>query len=156
MGILSGDPKKQPLHYGEIASIWAYLLAAKSNYATYQTFLNHCGDQDLKKQLDDGISLIKQESERIEEILKVNGIALPPSPPERSYATLEDIPVGARFNDAEISAAISANIAKCLVACSTIIGQSTNAQISTRLLRLNKDKGWLVTPPLHTNIPTKQ
>ena len=32
MGILSGDPKKQPLHYGEIASIWAYLLAAKSNW----------------------------------------------------------------------------------------------------------------------------
>ncbi|WP_163580940.1 DUF3231 family protein [Gracilibacillus saliphilus] len=170
MGILSGDPKKQPLHYGEISSIWAYLLAAKGNYAAYQTYLNHCGDQDLKKELDDGISLIKQESERIEEILKVNGIALPPSAPERSYATLEDIPVGARFNDAEISAAISANIAKCLVACSTIIGQSTRediamlfgqfhmnqAQAGAKMLRLNKEKGWLVTPPLHTNIPTKQ
>lgn len=170
MGILSGDPKKQPLHYGEISSIWSYLLAGKGNYVTYQTFLNHCGDQDLKKQLEDGISQIKQESERIEEILKVNGIALPPSPPERSYATLEDIPVGARFNDPEISTMISANIAKSLVACSTIMGQSTrediamlfgqfhmnHAQAGAKMLRLNKEKGWLVTPPLHTDIPTKQ
>ncbi|WP_163536511.1 DUF3231 family protein [Gracilibacillus sp. YIM 98692] len=169
MGILSGDPKKEPLHYGEISSIWSYLLAAKGNYAAYQTFLNHCGDKDLKKHIEDGISLIKQESERIEEILKVNGIALPPTPPERSYATLEDIPVGARFNDAEISATISTHIAKSLVACSTIIGQSirediamlfgqfhmNQAQAGAKMLRLNKDKGWLISPPLHTDIPTQ-
>ncbi|GAE95139.1 hypothetical protein JCM21714_4350 [Gracilibacillus boraciitolerans JCM 21714] len=171
MGILSGDPKKQPLHYGEVFSIWSYLLAAKGNYAAYQTFLNHCGDDDLKKQLEDGISQIKQESEKVEEILKVNGIALPPAPPERSYATLEDIPVGARFNDPEISAALSGNIAKSLVACSTIIGQSqrediamlfgqfhmNQAQAGAKMLRLNKEKGWLLPPPpMHTNIPTKQ
>lgn len=167
MGILSGDPKKEPLHYGEIFSIWSYLLAGKGNLVAYQTFMNHCGDEQLKKQLEDGISLMKQESEKIEEILKLNGIALPPTPPERSYADVEDIPAGAKFNDQEISAALSANSAKCLVACSTIMGQSlrediamlfaqfhmNQAQAASKLLRLNKEKGWIVLPPSHNKIP---
>lgn len=167
MGILSGDQKKEPMHYGEIFSIWSYLLAGKGNLAAYQTFMNHCGDAELKKQLEDGISLIKQESEKIEEILKLNGIALPPTPPERSYADIEDIPAGAKFNDQEISAAVSANCAKCLVACSTIMGQSlrediamlfgqfhmNQAQAASKLLRLSKEKGWIVMPPAHTKVP---
>ncbi|ENH95750.1 hypothetical protein J416_14332 [Gracilibacillus halophilus YIM-C55.5] len=167
MGILSGNPHKEPLHYGEVFGIWSYVMMGKANYASYQTFINHCGDEDLQKILGDCISQINQEYERLEEILKVNGISIPPSPPERSYADSENIPIGAKFQDKEISGAISVNIAKCLVSCSTIMGESirediamlfgqfhTNqAQTAAKLLRLNKEKGWLITPPLHTDIP---
>ena len=27
MGILSGNPQNEPLHYGEVFDIWSYLLA---------------------------------------------------------------------------------------------------------------------------------
>lgn len=37
MGILSGNPKKEPLHYGEVFGTWSYLLAAKGLIAGYQT-----------------------------------------------------------------------------------------------------------------------
>ena len=29
MGILSGNPQNEPLHYGEVFDIWSYLLAAQ-------------------------------------------------------------------------------------------------------------------------------
>lgn len=167
MGILSGDPKKQPLHYGEVFSMWSFLVAAKGKYAELQTLLNHTGDRDLKKLLDEVIQNTKQEIEDIEEVLKANGVALPPSPPERPLADLEDIPAGAKFNDKEISAMVSAVLVQGLVACSTIIGQSlrediamlfgqfhmTKAQTSSKALKLNKEKGWLILPPLHTKVP---
>lgn len=169
MGILSGNPKKQPLHYGEVFSMWSYLVVAKGDYAAFQTYINHTGDKDLRQLLGELIQGIKKESEDIEEILKMNGITIPPSPPERSLADLEDIPSGAKFNDQEISAMASASLAAGLVACSTIMGQCTRedvamlfgqyhmnkSQVSAKALRLNKEKGWLVAPPLHTDIPSQ-
>ena len=73
---------------------------------------------------------------------------------------LEDIPSGARFNDPEISAALSADIASGLVACSQAMGISlredialmygqfnlAKEQLGAKLLRMNKEKGWLVPP----------
>ncbi|WP_026570869.1 MULTISPECIES: DUF3231 family protein [Sediminibacillus] len=163
MGILSGNPKNQPMHYGEVFGIWSSLAGSKGMIAGYQTMANHTGDRDLKKLIEDMIRTMKQENEEIEELLKNNGIALPPSPPERAKAALEQIPSGAKFNDPEISAAISRDIGQGLVACSQIIAQCirediammygqihmSKAQFGARLLRLNKEKGWLVPPPLH-------
>ena len=104
------------------------------------------------------------KTNQINETLKVNGIGLPPSPPERPIARLEDIPVGARFNDPEISITLSMNVAAGLVACNQAMGMSiredialmygqfhmSKAQLGAKLLKLNKSKGWLIPPPLHT------
>lgn len=163
MGIMSRNPKEEPLHYGEIFTIWSNILTNNGMIAMYQTLYNHTGDRDLAKLVEESITGMEEENKQLKEILKVNGIGLPPAPPERPYARLEDIPVGARYNDPEISAIISGNLAAGLVACSTAMGMSTRediammygqmhmskAQLGARLLRLNKNKGWLVPPPLH-------
>jgi hypothetical protein len=163
MGILSGNPKDEPLHYGEVFGTWSYLMTAKGMIAGYQTMKNHAGDEDLNKFIDDAIQNGLQEVKQLEELLKENGVGLPPSPPERPNACIEDIPVGARFQDPEISASISIDIAGGLVACSQVIGQSIREDIAMmfgqfhvqkaalggKLLRLNKEKGWLIPPPLH-------
>lgn len=163
MGILSGNPKNQPMHYGEVFAVWSHLAGTKGMIAGYQTLANHTGDRELKKFIEDVIQTMKQETEDIELLLKNNGIGLPPAPPERAKAALEQIPSGARFNDPEISASIARDIAQGLVACSQIIGQCIRediammfgqihmgkAQFGAKLLRLNKEKGWLVMPPLH-------
>ena len=167
MGILSGNPQNEPMHYGEVFGVWSYLSTTKGLLVAYQTFINHTGDNDLKKFLEDITVSMKQEIEQVENLLKVNGVGLPPSPPERPTANLESIPVGARFNDPEIATGVSINIAAGLVACSQVMGQCiredialifgqfhmTKAQYGARLLRINKDKGWLVPPPLHMQTP---
>ncbi|WP_462413524.1 DUF3231 family protein [Neobacillus sp. Marseille-QA0830] len=163
MGILSGNPKNEPLHYGEVFGAWSFLMAAKGLIAGYQTHLNHAGDDDLQKILIEAIENCQNEVEQIENLLKENGVGLPPTPPERPKACLEDIPPGARFMDPEISAMLSTNMAAGLVACSKMIGEAIREDIATmfgqfhvkkaalgaKVLRLNKEKGWLVPPPLH-------
>lgn len=167
MGILSGNPQDEPMHYGEVAGVWGYLLTSKSLYAGYQVFLNHTGDADLRSFIQDVLRSKKQEIEQIENLLKANGVALPPSPPDRPSASVDQIPAGARINDSEVAAAISRDIAIGLVSCSSIIGQcirediaamfaqahTAKVQFGGRLLRLNKEKGWLIPPPLHMQTP---
>lgn len=167
MGILSGNPQKEPLHYGEVFGVWSYITSNKGLIAAYQTLLNHTGDQDLREFLTDVVVTLKQENEQAENVLKANGVALPPTPPERPVASLESIPAGARFNDVETAIAVGRDLAVGLVACSQVIGQSirediammfgqfhtSKAQFALRLLRLTKEKGWLVPPPLHVITP---
>ncbi|MGE6256591.1 DUF3231 family protein [Heyndrickxia sporothermodurans] len=163
MGILSGNPKEEPMHYGEVFGTWLFLTTVKGLISGYQTSLNHAGDEDLKKLIEEFIELGKQESKQIEELLKENGIGLPPTPPDRPKACLEDIPVGARFQDIEIAAALTRDITAGLLSCSSVMGQSIRedialmfgqfhiqtAALGAKVLRLNKEKGWLLPPPLH-------
>ncbi|WP_423191665.1 DUF3231 family protein, partial [Bacillus wiedmannii] len=111
------------LHYGEVFDIWSYLLAAQGAIASHQVFMNHTGDEDLKKFLESLIENdINSEIEELKTLLKVNGVALPPAPPERPVASIEDIPPGARINDAEIAAAVATGLAAGLVTCSQVMG----------------------------------
>ena len=56
-------------------------------------------------------------------------------------ACLDDIPVGARFADPEISAMLSASIAAGLVACSTIMGQSIQRRYCDDVWTVSYSKG---------------
>ncbi|NSL50819.1 DUF3231 family protein [Calidifontibacillus erzurumensis] len=163
MGILSGNPHEEPMHYGEVFSTWSFLLTTKQAKADYQTKLNHAGDDDLRKLLEECIEQCENEEKQIETLLKENGIGLPPTPPERPKACTEDIPAGARYSDPEIAAFVSATLGAGLVACSGIMAQciredigmmfgqfhTQKAAIALKALRLNKEKGWLIPPPLH-------
>jgi len=167
MGVLSGNPQNEPMHYGEVFGTWSYLASTKGLLVGYQTLANHAGDQDLKKFLEDLIRSMKPEIEQVENLLKANGIAPPPSAAEKPVANLESIPAGARFTDMEISANLTRDMALGLVACSSVMGQCirediavmfgqfhmTKAQFGARLLRMNKEKGWLVPPPLNVQTP---
>lgn len=162
MGILNRNPKNEPLHYGEVFSMWSNIMSNNGLIAAYQTLLNHTGDEDLAKLLEEALTGAEEENKQLKAILKTNGVGLPPAPPERPDARRDDIPMGARFNDPEICAKLSADIAAGLVACSTAMGMSTRediafmygqfhmakAQLGGKVLRLNKSKGWLVPPPL--------
>ncbi|RFU71216.1 DUF3231 family protein [Peribacillus saganii] len=163
MGILSGNPKEEPLHAGEVYHLWTHLLGLKSFLVTLEIFANHTGDHDLKIFLGDlKDNCIKQEEQQVEAILKESGIRLPPAPPARPNVEVQDIPAGARFNDPEIAALVTKDLGAGLVVCSTIMGLSIRediaqmfgdfhtqkAEYASRLLTINKDKGWLVPPPL--------
>lgn len=167
MGILNGNPKDEPLHYGEIFSIWAASTAAKGAISCYQAYVYHAGDKDLKEILKDLIDQAKQEIKELDTLLTDNGIAAAPMMPERPQVKLEDIPVGARFADPEIAAKIAADTSIGLVACSQAMGQCirvdvgalfakyhlSKAALGARILQMNKEKGWLIPPPLLVKKP---
>lgn len=162
MGILNGNSKDEPMHYGEIYSVWQFSMAAKSCISTNRLFQYHVGDKDLKKFLEDVIYQAKLEVSECDSLLTQNGIATTPVLPERPEAKLEDIPVGARFTDQKVAAISAAGLAASLVGCSSIMGTSiredigalfakyhtTKAALALRILKISKEKGWLIPPPL--------
>ncbi|MOA38033.1 hypothetical protein D3C78_1596800 [compost metagenome] len=90
--------------------------------------------------------------------------------PDKPPANLEDIPAGAKFSDPEIAAKISADTSAGLVACSQVMGLSiredidalfakyhlSKAALGLKILRLNKEKGWLIPPPLQIKRPESE
>lgn len=167
MGILSGNPKDEPMHDGEIFGLWNYSSMAKLSLAGLQAYANHAGDKDLKQLIRDMLETARQESAECDRLLKDNGIAPAPFFPEKPAANTEDIPPGAKFADAEIAAALAAGNNAALMAASGMIASSIREDIGAmfakfhgvkttyglRLLRLNKEKGWLVPPPLQVKRP---
>lgn len=167
MGILSGNSKDEPLHYGEVFDIWSSSVKAKGCISVYRAYQYHAGDKDLKKILGDLINQAELEAEECDQILTHNGIAPSPTLPARPEAKLEEIPVGARITDQEIAALVSTDTASSLVACSMVMGKSirvdvgalfgkyhaTKAALGLKILQMSKEKGWLVPPPLHIKRP---
>ncbi|MBD3919021.1 DUF3231 family protein [Paenibacillus sp. PR3] len=167
MGVLTGNPKDEPLHYGEIYNIWVYSAKEKSSISTYQLYLSHAGDNELKRLLNNLIKQARQAAAECDELLVHNGIMPPPSLPERPLVRLEDIPDGARFSDVEIAVAIGAALAAGLVICSQNTGSSIRIDVgllfskyyalilasNATVLSLSKEKGWLVPPPLQIHRP---
>ncbi|MET3574998.1 DUF3231 family protein [Bhargavaea ullalensis] len=163
MGVMNGNPKNEPLHYGEVVGIWGYVAANNGLISMYEAFANHAGDKELIAIIEDQIKMMKSENTTVEKILKENGITLPPSLPSRGKASAEEIPAGARFMDPEIAAVLGVNAGQGLVSCSQVLGQCTREDVAMhfmkfhhdrataggRLMRLAKEKGWLITPPLH-------
>lgn len=167
MGILSGNPKDEPMHYGEIYSIWQFSTAAKGCISSARLYHYHVGDKDLKQYISDVINQAELEASECDAMLKQNGIAPSPVMPERPEAKLEDIPVGARFTDQEVAVMLAASNSAGLVSCSTIMGMSiredigalfakyhaTKAALGLRILKMSKEKGWLIPPPLQVKRP---
>ncbi|WP_102028605.1 DUF3231 family protein [Salirhabdus sp. Marseille-P4669] len=164
MGILNGNPQDEPLHSGEIYHLWSHLFATKSYLVTLQVLINHTGDKDLKALLEDFMeNCIKQEEQQSEAILSTNGIRLPPAPPARPSVDVNDIPAGARFNDPEIAFLVQKEIVAGKLLCTFIMGIAIREDIAQmygefldqkteyeeKLLKMTKEKGWLVPPPLN-------
>ncbi|MGG1550220.1 DUF3231 family protein [Paenibacillus ferrarius] len=167
MGILSGNQKDEPLHYGEIYALWQLSMAAKGCISVNRAYQYHAGDKDLKKLINDVIDQAELEASESDAILTSNGIVPPPSLPDRPETKLEDIPVGVKFSDQELASMIWADNSVSLVACSQNMVASTRedvgalfakynatkAALGLRLLKMNKEKGWLIPPPLQIKRP---
>jgi len=167
MGILSGNQKNEPLHYGEIYDLWAFSVKAKGCVSVYRAYSYHAGDKDLKSLLSDLINQAELEAKECDDVLLHNGITPSPSLPDRPEVKLADIPAGARITDQEIIALIAADTAASMGACSLMMGKTiredvaalyakyhtTKMAIGMKALKMSKEKGWLVPPPLQVERP---
>ncbi|RXZ83178.1 DUF3231 family protein [Paenibacillaceae bacterium] len=167
MGILSGNSKNEPLHYGEIYDVWQFSMLAKGFVSANRAYSYHVGDKDLKKIVEELIDQAELESSECDEILTHNGITPPPAIPPRPEVKLEDIPVGIKFSDHEIAAMIATATSIGLVGCSQVMGKAiredigmlfakyhaTKAAAGMKILNLIKEKGWLIPPPLQVKRP---
>jgi hypothetical protein len=167
VGVLSGNPKDEPLHYGEVFNLWSFSTKAKGCVSIYKAYQYHAGDNDLKELLADLVNQAELEAKECDQILIRNDITPSPFLPDRPKAALAEIPVGARIMDQEITALIAADLGASMATCSQIIGQSiredvgqlfgkyhaNKAALGLRNLKMSKEKGWLLPPPLNVKVP---
>ena len=171
MGILSGNPQNEPMHYGEVYGFSTQLAVAKAALDGYQVYCNHTGDKDLKHFIKGVIkNSIEPSIKELEQVLIANDIVVPPTPAERPEVDIEQIPVGARFQDAQIAYAIARDIATGITTVSGLISQCIREDLAlmltqqnakalkdgAALLQILKEKGWLVPPPLHMETKNKE
>ena len=164
MGVLNNKAREEPLHSGEVFNLWSYLYSLKGTLVTLQVLINHTGEQDLKVFLEDLLeNVFTQEEQQVEALLKESGIRLPPAPPDRPNVEVQDIPAGARFNDSEIAVLMQKELMTGRLLCSYIIGIAIREDLRTmfsefstqkeeyelKLLKVMKEKGWLVSPPIN-------
>src|SRR5690554_2798286 len=155
VGILSGNPKEEPLHYGEVFDLWSYSTKVKGSISIFTAYKYHAGDKDLKKILGDLINQAELEAKECDQLLVQNEIAPTPYLPPRPEAKLEDIPLGARIMDPEIAIMAGVETSACLVLCSQVMGKSiredigvlfgkyhlAKAALGLKILELTKNKG---------------
>lgn len=161
---MSMKHQEEPFHSGEVFHLWNFLYLTKNNIVFHQVLINHRGDPDLKKWLEDRLeNVLIEEEKQVEGILKETGIRLPPAPPDRPNVELQDIPAGARMNDTEIASISQKECLSEKILCSYIMSichqenitemfeefHVLNSEFEKRLLKLVKDKGWLVLPPIN-------
>ena len=69
MGVMDGNPKKEPMHYGEVIGVWAFIGANNGLISGYEAFVNHAADDDLIKLLKEAIHTMKAEVKELESLL---------------------------------------------------------------------------------------
>lgn len=164
MGLFTGNQKLQPMHYGEVFGVWEHLLKAKGCLGKFQLLMNHTGDKDLKKFIEELLDeVVMKEITDLENLLSANGVSLPPGPQKRPVVNPDSIPAGARFMDMEVATCVYNDIFMGLTSSSRIISIATREDIAKlfsqhqakvakyggKLSQIMKEKGWLVLPPLH-------
>jgi len=78
------------LHHGEIFEIWAHLVSRYDVLKKTRIFANYAHDPDLKMLLDEGIKVLEQQIEKLEEIMTQNNIPLPDRPPAKANSESND------------------------------------------------------------------
>lgn len=163
MGIFTGNQRYEPMHYGEIYGVWESLGMMKGLKSLYQVRMNHAGDKELRDFLTEFLAVIDQGIRGTEAILMEQGVTPPPAPPERPAVNWQEIPDGARLRDNEIAFFAQVDVSGGMAAASAMAAKSiradlrqlflgmheANQKLNDRIMKISKEKGWLIMPPLH-------
>jgi hypothetical protein len=162
------DDPKPSLHIGEAMGCWTYLgfLGEVQNYE--RIAINTTVDPELKEMFAKALALAESHISHLREFMKNEGIPLPVMAPDKTQSDPNDIPLGVKLSDAELSSGMAVNLVTAAVMCATIANQSLRADVGLMFLKfqlekmayqasfkaLIKTRGWLKVPPAY-NPPGK-
>ncbi|WP_419873677.1 DUF3231 family protein [Candidatus Pristimantibacillus sp. PTI5] len=158
------DGKKPPLHVGEVMNLWFYLAASEQTMRGEQISFNIVQDAELKENLKEIINNVHAPIiKEITEFLRVEGVSLPSTTPEKPIGDFRDIPEGAKLNDEEVSNLMQFNMVLGInyacrgltesvrpdVAAMFAKFQIMKVTYSLPLKDLAMKKGWFKQPPYY-------
>lgn len=145
-------------------TLWTFTAAVDEARTICLTMLNHTEDPDLKRLIERSIKDIKEPTgEQVRELLKNEGVPLPPGAPDTAKADPKDVPAGARLPDSEIAQIVLGKLEALLMIIASGMVQALRNDVGIMLYQfqaqylgegyalrtLMKQRGWLKIPPFH-------
>ncbi|MFS0673810.1 DUF3231 family protein [Ornithinibacillus sp. 179-J 7C1 HS] len=120
---LDNEPKN-PLHVGEVMSCWMYLALMDEATIFIQIGLNSTNDDKVKEMLEQSLKQCDSQGKRFKDLLKKEGISLPPTSEQRPNSDPNAVPLGTKMTDDELMNGLSIKTVTAVVHCATAASQS--------------------------------
>lgn len=157
------DESNSPLHTGEVTSCWTYYISINEFISFEEVGLNTTVDDEVREMLTDAIKLCEKQVTQLEEFMKKEGIPLPELPASKPASDPNDIPLGAKSTDDEITNGVGIKVATAIMQCATGQAQSIRNDLGlmwvkfhlemvtfgTTLKTLMQKRGWIRVPPYY-------
>lgn len=155
------DPTYPP-HVGEVNMLWALYVATAESRAFCLLMLNHTSDPDLKDTIEHFIADFEEPTvQRLSDVIKNEGIPIPPITADKSKANERDVPPGAKMTDSEIANLLVIKLEGMLMLAHTGVTQSLRDDFGAMFLSIYnhavaqgftlkktmRKRGWLKIPP---------
>lgn len=157
------DEPKHPLHTGEVTNCWIYYNGMKEFIKYEEMGLNTTTDDEVREMLIDAIKVCSSQVKKLEEFMFQEGIPLPDSPAKKPKADSDEIPLGVKFTDDEITNAVSIKIAGAIIECATGEAQAVRNDLGLMWFKFHSElftfgatlktlmikRGWIRIPPYY-------
>jgi hypothetical protein len=157
------DEPKAPLHVGEVMSCWMYLALMDEATIYIQIALNTTDDDEVRQLLTESFKQCETQVERFKELMRTEGIHLPPTSEPRPDSDPNAVPLGVKLTDDEIMNGLSMKTVTAVVHCATAASEAIRADIGAHfthcmlekmkfgasLRETMRKRGWIKVPPYY-------
>ena len=165
------DEPRTPLHVIEVGDCWKYITMIEEFIRYEEIALNTSSDDEVLEMLNDAIQLCESQVKRLSQFMIKEGVSLPDVTSAKPNSNPEEIPLGVKLTDDEITNGITFKLVLCMQACGK--GQADGLRndmcilwlefysewitFGATLKTLMRKRGWVKVPPYYypPGSPTK-
>ncbi|MDT8861419.1 DUF3231 family protein [Alkalihalobacillus sp. MEB130] len=162
-GVDNLNEPKSPLHIGEVMDCWTYVTALGEFIRYEEICLNTTTDSECREMLVGAIKMCENQSARLSEFMKKEGIPLPEVTAPKPNSEPNAIPLGVKFTDDEIANGVTLKLTNAMMLSSKGQVDAIRSDLGimwvkfhlemvtfgTTLKSLMLKRGWLKVPPYY-------
>jgi hypothetical protein len=159
----NNNEPKSPLHVIEVGDCWKYLATVEEFIRYEEIGLNTTTDDEVKEMLNDVVQLCESQVKRLSQFMKQEGIPLPEVTSSKPISKPNEVPLGVKLTDDEITNGVTFKLVTCMNQCSKAQADAIRNDIGmtwlkfyfewvvfgTTLKTLMRKRGWIKIPPYY-------
>ncbi|MFE8700165.1 DUF3231 family protein [Cytobacillus sp. FJAT-54145] len=154
---------KAPLHVIEVGDCWTYVGILEEFIRYEEIGLNTSTDDEIIEMLNDAIKLCESQVKRLSTFLRNEGIPLPDVTSAKPKSNPNEVPLGVKLTDDEISNGVAFKMVNLMQLCGKGQADAIRADVAmmwleffseivtfgSTLKTLMRKRGWLKVPPYY-------
>ncbi|MBM6617002.1 DUF3231 family protein [Bacillus suaedaesalsae] len=162
---------KTPLHIIEVGDCWKYVTLIEEFIRYEEIGLNTTTDDEVRELLIDIVKVCESQLQKLTQFMKEEGILLPDVTSSKPESVPNEIPLGVKLTDDEITNGIAFKLVTAMIACAKGQSDAIRTDIGViwyefytewvsfgqTLKILMRKRGWIKVPPYYypPGSPTK-